>query len=78
MQFANSSTLTYNLQVNKDKKYFLYENSVQNPEGDIEFINEKFSTVRGKYPISLREDFGGTGPALLPNGFSKDPSTALP
>ena len=44
-----------------DKKYFLYERSVQNPEGDIEFINEKFYTIAGRWPLALREDFGGTG-----------------
>ena len=44
-----------------DKKYSLYERSVQNPENDIEFINEKFFEIRGKRPLSLREDFGGTG-----------------
>ena len=44
-----------------DKKYFLYESSVQNPQGDVEFINEKFEEIRGEHPLSLREDFGGTG-----------------
>lgn len=43
------------------RKYFLYESSVQSPETDIEFINEKFQELRGKKPHSLREDFGGTG-----------------
>ena len=43
------------------KKYSLYERSVQNPEGDVEFVNEKFKEIRGKAPLSLREDFGGTG-----------------
>ena len=47
--------------MNIDKKYSLYEQSVQNPESDIEFINEKFAEIRGQRPLSLREDFGGTG-----------------
>ena len=44
-----------------EKKYSLYESSVQNPQGDVEFINEKFREIRGRRPLSLREDFGGTG-----------------
>ena len=47
--------------MNAHKKYSLYERSVQNPAGDIEFINEKFTAIRGQPPLSLREDFGGTG-----------------
>ena len=47
--------------MNSDQKYSYYERSVQNPQGDIEFINEKFTEIRGERPLSLREDFGGTG-----------------
>ena len=47
--------------MDSERKYFFYESSVQNPEGDVEFINEKFQELRGKKPYSLREDFGGTG-----------------
>jgi hypothetical protein len=42
-------------------KYFYYENSVQNVENDIEFINEQYLSIRGTTPLILREDFGGTG-----------------
>lgn len=34
---------------------------MQNPQGDIEFINDKFKELKGRSPHSLREDFGGTG-----------------
>lgn len=44
-----------------EQKYELYENSVQNPKGDITFINKEFSRYFKKKPLSLREDFGGTG-----------------
>jgi SAM-dependent methyltransferase len=42
-------------------KYWYYENSVQNTESDIEFINEKFEEIYGDQPRKLREDFCGTG-----------------
>lgn len=43
-----------------EKKYQLYEDSVQNFEVDIEFINKEFKKTYGKEPLVLREDFGGT------------------
>lgn len=42
-------------------KYKLYEKSVQNHMADIEFIEEEFLTLRKRKPLTLREDFGGTG-----------------
>ena len=42
-------------------KYYYYEKSVQNPENEISFFNEKYEELRGKKPITLREDFCGTG-----------------
>ena len=42
-------------------KYRLYEASVQNPEADINFINKVYSAEFKKSPLSLREDFCGTG-----------------
>lgn len=44
-----------------EKKYKLYEASVQNHMADIEFIQEEFKKMRGREPKTLREDFGGTG-----------------
>ncbi len=44
-----------------EKKYSLYEKSVQNPAGDIDFINEKYEEINNKKPLIIREDFGGTG-----------------
>lgn len=41
-------------------KYRLYEESVQNYESDIDFINAEFKKIRSTRPLSLREDFGGT------------------
>jgi len=44
-----------------NEKYRLYEASVQNPEADIKFINKVYFDRFGKNPLSLREDFCGTG-----------------
>jgi SAM-dependent methyltransferase len=41
-------------------KYKYYEKSVQNTEGELEIINGIFQELRGKAPITLREDFCGT------------------
>lgn len=41
-------------------KHSLYEQAVQNPEHDIEFIGDVFSSIRGRDPQSVREDFCGT------------------
>ena len=47
--------------LSKDEKYHLYLNSVQNPSMDIEFINKEFKAIFGKRPLTIREDFCGTG-----------------
>lgn len=44
-----------------DEKYRLYLESVQNPEHDIKFISKEYSALYGKNPLTLREDFCGTG-----------------
>ena len=41
-------------------KHILYENSVQNTDADVEFIEDSFKASRGRMPHSLREDFCGT------------------
>ena len=38
----------------------LYERSVQNPEADVEFLDDVFKTVSGRKALTLREDFCGT------------------
>ena len=44
-----------------DLKYRLYEESVQDTGTDIDFINAEFRRLAGRAPLTLREDFGGTG-----------------
>jgi hypothetical protein len=41
-------------------KYELYQLSVQEPEADIEFLQNTFESHYGRQPRLLREDFGGT------------------
>lgn len=41
-------------------KYYYYERSVQNPEGEVEFLAEKYQEIKGKKAFILREDFCGT------------------
>ncbi|MBL6990058.1 MAG: class I SAM-dependent methyltransferase [Bacteriovoracaceae bacterium] len=51
----NNNTLS------EDDKHRLYESAVQCNEGDISFINFQYEAIYNKKPLSLREDFGGTG-----------------
>src|SRR6478752_5698609 len=50
-------------------KHDLYQRSVQDAETEIYFINRAFKKVRGRAPLSLREDFCGT--ALLCGAWAK-------
>lgn len=42
-------------------KHRLYQESVQNVESEIDFVDEWYQTIRGKKATLLREDFCGTG-----------------
>src|SRR5512138_2796465 len=44
-------------------KHVLYQLAVQATETEVEFLNGWFTKIRGRKPLSLREDFCGT--ALL-------------
>jgi cyclopropane fatty-acyl-phospholipid synthase-like methyltransferase len=44
-----------------EQKYEFYEASVQNAEGEVLTIQEKYKELRHKEPRVLREDFCGTG-----------------
>jgi SAM-dependent methyltransferase len=50
-------------------RHVLYEKSVQDPESEIEVLTEKFRELKGRDPMSLREDFCGT--ALLSVNWCK-------
>ena len=44
----------------KSDKHLLYQLSVQNVEQEEEFLSETFEKLRGRKPLTLREDFCGT------------------
>ena len=44
-----------------DLKYRLYESSVQCFEADLAFLNKEYKKLFKRKPLTLREDFGGTG-----------------
>ena len=44
-------------------RHELYEASVQNVEEECDFVTETFKTLRGRTPVSFREDFCGTASA---------------
>lgn len=50
-----------NLKLTRDEKYRLYLGSVQNPAADIKFVTKEYKSLYGKAPLTLREDFCGTG-----------------
>ncbi|MFK7872022.1 MAG: class I SAM-dependent methyltransferase [Oligoflexales bacterium] len=41
-------------------KYAYYNQSVQSPEADVDFLHMAYTKLRGKEPQTLREDFCGT------------------
>ena len=43
-----------------DDKYYFYENSVQDPEFDVNLFSRIFKEHRGRKALKLREDFCGT------------------
>ncbi|MCK4952130.1 MAG: class I SAM-dependent methyltransferase, partial [Gammaproteobacteria bacterium] len=45
---------------NKIDRHELYQKSVQDPETEINLMVEKYQEIRGRVPVSFREDFCGT------------------
>jgi len=41
-------------------RHLLYQASVQNPDFELDFIDDTFKSIRGRKPASMREDFAGT------------------
>jgi len=41
-------------------KHWLYEKSVQDVEVEVELLTKTFESIRGRKPLSIREDFCGT------------------
>ncbi len=51
---------TRRTQAQRADRHELYQKSVQSPEVEIEFFSERFRELRGREPLTLREDFSGT------------------
>ncbi len=47
-------------QAERADRHDLYQRAVQCPEADVEFFTRTFQAVRGRRPVTLREDFCGT------------------
>jgi len=45
----------------KADRHVLYEQSVQEPEAEMDFVESVFEEIRGREALTLREDFCGTG-----------------
>jgi hypothetical protein len=41
-------------------RHLLYQASVQNPDFELDFLDDTFKQIRGRKPKSMREDFAGT------------------
>jgi hypothetical protein len=60
-------------QLTLEQKYDYYERSVQNAEGEVEFMRAEFKRIYGHAPFIFREDFCGTG-AMSCNWVEQDKS----
>lgn len=49
------------MKLSLDEKYEYYERSVQNPEIEVDFMRAEFKRFFGRSPVTMREDFCGTG-----------------
>ena len=58
-------------QLTLEQKYDYYERSVQNAEGEVEFMRNEFKRFYGRMPFIFREDFCGTG-AMSCNWVEQD------
>jgi hypothetical protein len=80
---ADRSTRRRPTQAERADRHVLYEAAVQCVEAECEFITDTFRTLRGRRPLTLREDFCGTagischwtglGPRHRATGVDLDP-----
>ncbi|MEJ2140823.1 MAG: class I SAM-dependent methyltransferase [Gammaproteobacteria bacterium] len=48
-------------QAEQADRHVLYQESVQCPEAEVDFISKTYEALKGRKAISMKEDFGGTG-----------------
>lgn len=58
-------------------KHELYEESVQNVDEECKFVTNTFKTLRGRKPLSFREDFCGTASAACHWTRQSDEHTSI-
>lgn len=58
-------------------KFALYEQSVQDPESDIDFIGRTFKKKKFRTPLAMREDFCGTAKLCAAWAHSHEKRTAV-
>jgi len=56
-----SSQTNKQTQAEQADRHVLYQESVQCPEAEVEFMSKTYEALRGRKAISIKEDFGGTG-----------------
>lgn len=61
----------------KADKHKLYEQSVQNVESEIDFVDDTFKELRGRKAVTLREDFCGTANTSCEWVRRRDTNTAI-
>lgn len=54
-------------------RFALYERAVQNPAHEVKLFTRAFKSTRGRPPVTLREDFSGTG-AVSAAWVASDPA----
>jgi len=48
-------------QAEQADRHVLYQESVQCPEAEVDFMSKTFEALKGRKALSVKEDFGGTG-----------------
>lgn len=48
-------------QAEQADRHVLYQESVQCPEAEVDFISKTYQALKGRKALSMKEDFGGTG-----------------
>ncbi|MGD8484962.1 MAG: class I SAM-dependent methyltransferase [Thioalkalispiraceae bacterium] len=56
-----SSKANKTTQAEQADRHVLYQESVQCPEAEVEFMSKTFEALKGRKALSVKEDFGGTG-----------------
>ena len=58
-------------------RHVLYQQSVQNSDFELEFVQARFEEIRGRKPYSMREDFSGTSISSVTWVGKDEANTAL-